>query len=62
MTRQHFNALAAALAQSRPDSDDTQTQGRLLEQWANDVYVIANACARFNPNFDRSRFVEACKA
>lgn len=63
MTRKHFEALADALATSRPETpsrtNDTRGIGAYW-QWINDVYAVANACARFNDAFDKERFVQAC--
>ena len=58
MSKKHFEALAAALRASQPNSDDHG--GSLLTQWQLDVDVVTEACARFNPNFDRARFLAAC--
>lgn len=45
MTRKHFNALANALFET----------GASLET----IDAVADICAASNPNFDRSRFVDA---
>lgn len=49
MTRKHFVALADEIANI---SDDT---ARLAAARA-----VARACAKFNPDFDRGRFLKAC--
>lgn len=65
MTRKHFEALADALAVSRPETpsrtNDTRGIGA-YRQWVNDVYHVADVCARFNDAFDKERFVQACVA
>lgn len=55
MSRKHFVALAAALRESRPESN-----GEAREQWKTDVRAIASACAAANGSFDRCRFYAAC--
>lgn len=51
MTRKHFNAIAAAIAE-------------IEDAWMrrNMALTMANVCARFNDAFDRARFLEACRA
>ena len=53
MTRQHFNRLAAELLWARP------TPHAEYIGWEHAVQAVADACAIFNPNFDRSRFLHA---
>lgn len=64
MTRRHFNHIAWNLRleaeritdETAPESDtrrDRQTQ------WHRDVLAMADVCAQFNTNFDRSRFLAA---
>ena len=58
LTKKHFDALAAALSNTRPG---VGSKSSLLDwQWKSDVGTVANVCARFNPNFDRARFLAAC--
>lgn len=45
MTRKHFVAIADALARSEASRETVQ--------------AVASELARFNPNFDRARFVDA---
>ena len=58
MTKKHFVALAAALREagySYPIGITTpETQHK------RDILAITAVCARFNPNFDRDRFLAAC--
>jgi hypothetical protein len=61
MTKKHFIALAAALMETRPgfvgyrkDCSDR------MKVWFKDIDTVADVCARFNPNFDRERFLAAC--
>lgn len=58
MTRKHFEALAKALREV-----GTQDIGAVAySQWALDVATIADVCERFNPQFDRERFIKACNS
>lgn len=62
MTKKHFIALAAALAQERPTpmgGDEEAFWEEAVGTWARTRNAIADVCARFNPNFDRDRFVAA---
>lgn len=53
-----FEALAVAL---KANLQATQTYNTTPEGTAhNAAYEIADVCARFNPNFDRARFLAAC--
>lgn len=56
MTRKHFEALAAALAASRPAPDAPAVYWR---QWYADRDAIANVCEASNKRFDRDRFIFA---
>ena len=58
MTKKHFEALAAALNGVGPLHGDMSTKDAI--QWRSDVEAVAAVCARFNPNFDRTRFLKAC--
>ena len=58
MTKKHFEALASALAEGATWDGDSRNQ---WEVWHDAVDNIADACARFNPLFDRARFIAACE-
>jgi hypothetical protein len=60
MTKKHFEALAAALAEQRVGFSLLPSLKNQHAQWCRDVQAVANVCARFNPNFDRARFLKAC--
>lgn len=55
MSKKHFEALAAALKAMQPHLTE-----ELIYQWELDCDAVADVCARFNPNFDRARFLTAC--
>ena len=48
MSKKHFIALAAVIKANRAVWSDESIQ------------QVAEFCARFGPNFDRSRFIDAC--
>ena len=52
MTRQHFKAIAAAMAAVKPTCNTAQ--------WDKHVLALADMCARENPRFDRDKFLVAC--
>ncbi len=56
MTKQHFAALAKALAAVRPEPAWAEYQ-----IWARLCDEIADVCAMFNPRFDKAKFWEACQ-
>jgi hypothetical protein len=60
MTRRHFEALADALAEVRPD-DPHMCVALSIEQWEKDMEAVADVCEEANDNFDRERFINACK-
>lgn len=58
MTKKHFEALAAALKDASfmiPVGNRTADSQHIY-----DAKAVAGVCARFNPNFDRARFLAAC--
>lgn len=58
MTRKHFIKIAEELNSVKP------LEGVNLVDyagWIASVYAVACACASFNSNFDRDRFIAACK-
>jgi hypothetical protein len=57
LTKKHFKALAAILANARPTRDPN---GEEDTTWTEIREGIADFCAGLNPNFDRDRFLEAC--
>ena len=60
MTRKDFNAIASALASTRPQS--TGYDARAYDTWAETRTAIASVLANSNPLFDRARFNTACHA
>lgn len=62
MTRKVFNELAARLKHVKPERSPLSSCDNFCDgvQWRADVEAIADVCARFNPSFDRERFLKAC--
>ena len=58
MTRKYFEALAAELKRVGPDYWIDATSRDTVHMAA--VQAVADVCARFNPTFDRARFLAAC--
>jgi hypothetical protein len=58
LSRQHFEAIAAAFRRAHVDHKGDPTATFPLETAAAQV---AAELARFNPQFNRARFLEACK-
>lgn len=55
MTKQHFEAIAAILA------DHIPVQGEAADiTYADTVHDLADYFATVNPNFDRAQFLSAC--
>ena len=65
MTKKHFEALAAALADCKPilsndGSLNTALRFGEVQIWLDSVRSVATVCAQFSPKFDRARFFKAC--
>jgi hypothetical protein len=66
MTRQHFEAIAAELKRQDPrpnvehfDYPTANTWERgAYDEWSTIVLGMADVLRRFNPNFDRARFLK----
>lgn len=58
MTKQDFNALAVALAKSRPDYEHWADR----KQWNNTRLAIMEVLKASNPRFDPTRFIVASDA
>ncbi len=62
MTRKHFNAIAEALLDSRPDMhyfDNEAEYAASYSQWERDVVAMSGVCRQFNGLFDSYRFHSA---
>lgn len=57
MTRCHFEAIAEALRDERPQP---AWDANKHAQWNLDVRAVTAALKRTCPNFDRDRFLDAC--
>ena len=67
-SRKDYQAIADALARTRPEADTPSPQTRRI-QWEKDVAAVARALhdtggldRNGNRRFDTDRFVAACKA
>jgi cytochrome c556 len=54
MTRKDFQAIADALAYTKPEK-----KGVAMEQWRKTVREMARMCRGKNPRFDEGRFLSA---
>ncbi len=52
MSKKHFDALAAAI-KAEYYAEEAVDRNRT-------ALLLASVCARFNPNFNRARFLKAC--
>jgi len=68
MTRKDYEAIAAALARTRPGivqsgaPADFFPKGRLFAQWLVTRDALIGVLAADNPRFDRPRFIRATEA
>jgi hypothetical protein len=54
--RRYFVRLAKDYASAKPPIEN---EGRYAT-WLHMVYLTANVCVEFAPNFDKARFLAAC--
>lgn len=57
MQRRHFQFIADALRETRPDDD---SHSSVMLQWDQTVRTMAIKLERTNAQFNSSRFIEAC--
>lgn len=57
MTRKHFNKLAYELAMVEPQREGSEE----WKAWERSCYAVSKVCWEENGNFDRPRFLEACR-
>ena len=63
MSKKHFVALAAELKYRKPcPIARPKGYAERFAVWQSVVEGVADVCSRFNPNFDRSRFIKACES
>ena len=60
MSRKDFQAIAQELKENCPQGEVTDILPHTRAQWQSDVLAVARALSRLNPNFNHSRFCEAC--
>lgn len=58
MSKKHFRALAASLHGSKPLRDCSKDAHYI---WDCAVRAVADVCAQANPNFNREKFLTACR-
>lgn len=56
MTRKHFEAIAATLAQNKPATK----RGNAYKVWRKTVIDMSDSVGQFNDYFNRPRFLTAC--
>lgn len=65
MTRRHYEAIAEALRDERPEPNSLPLRVPVPDdryrQWDLDVKAVAAALKRTCPNFDKDQFLEACR-
>jgi hypothetical protein len=60
VTRKHFIALASELKYRKPHTVPPMRWTDAIGGWQAACEAVANAAGRFNPAFDRERFLKAC--
>ena len=65
MSKKHYQALAKALAEVRPEVPKGLTESVPVivvgfARWQKSVDAVANVCKAFNPAFDYDIFFKAC--
>jgi len=61
MTKKHFKAIAAAVAQARDEAEPAPGEyGDPVAAIDTLAHALADVCRQTNPNFDRARFLSAC--
>lgn len=57
MSKKHFRMLAKEFHEAMPEKD----QPEQAWQWNIDIELVADVCAQVNPNFNREKFLTACR-
>lgn len=60
MTRQHFQAIADAFKECMELSEDQLRPDIRKDALRRAAIEVSGNISKFNPNFDRVRFLEAC--
>ena len=55
LTRKHFEAIAEIIRSDKGMYEDGENMRQLIAR------ELASLCEQENPNFDRQRFLDACK-
>jgi len=62
MTRKHFEAIAQAFRKANDHPDLSRARGPAMRLGIDiSMFAVADELAKFNPNFDRERFLAACE-
>ena len=61
MTKKHFIAIAAIMADNEYPEGSTEYSIGRRDCWSDIALGLADLCATFNPLFDRDRFLQACR-